>query len=363
MDNELCILSVIILLAFACLALACWLLVHSLSLLSGAALRRRECAVRRRALVLIGPMLLVLLTATTYAEEGMKPWFPCGVVFWGECDPAPSALDSAVHSTPQPGSAEQAVLSPDTLAKWGTPVLGPGGALSYQLPPKPLLELFRQPGDETARAYLTWLSEKTRAREEAFAAIKRVAPELGYAVGHEGQPLSGLPTPETLSSRVSPELLAGLMPPIPGTPTRAEPTAATAPPLPYRSVVPAVPPAQTQIPTRLPHVVPPGGHTRIFYFFSPRCPYCERQTPLLNELLRGRTDVVGIAMDTTEEELLAYIIRLRLTFPVVLDRDESTAFGVTGYPTVVALGPDGVARRLSGVASRDELQRLIEGGL
>ena len=68
-------------------------------------------------------------------------------------------------------------------------------------------------------------------------------------------------------------------------------------------------------------------------------------------------------MDTTEEELLAYIIRLRLTFPVVLDRDESTAFGVTGYPTVVALGPDGVARRLSGVASRDELQRLIEGGL
>jgi thiol-disulfide isomerase/thioredoxin len=99
----------------------------------------------------------------------------------------------------------------------------------------------------------------------------------------------------------------------------------------------------------------------VLYFFAPHCPYCAQETPLLNEVLRGRSDVVGIAMDTTREALLAYLRTARLSFPVTLDQGESQAFGVTGYPAVVVRDDSGAAHKLTGLATKDQLHQLLKG--
>jgi thiol-disulfide isomerase/thioredoxin len=99
----------------------------------------------------------------------------------------------------------------------------------------------------------------------------------------------------------------------------------------------------------------------VLYFFAPHCPYCAQETPLLNELLRGRIDVIGIAMDTTREALLAYLRTARLSFPVTLDQGESQAFGITGYPAVVVREETGAARKLTGLATREQLQHVLQG--
>jgi protein-disulfide isomerase len=121
------------------------------------------------------------------------------------------------------------------------------------------------------------------------------------------------------------------------------------------------PPSPTQVTAPTPQT--PGQQTHVFYFFSPRCPYCARQTPLLNTVVQGRHDVVGIAMDTTREELLAHIQHMHVRFPVTLDQGESQTFGVTGYPTVVVLDAAGRATRLQGLLTRGELERVLGGGV
>ncbi|NOT55731.1 MAG: hypothetical protein HOP18_14115, partial [Deltaproteobacteria bacterium] len=88
---------------------------------------------------------------------------------------------------------------------------------------------------------------------------------------------------------------------------------------------------------------------------------CAQETPLLNALLRGRTDVVGIAMDTTPEALMTYLRTTRFAFPVTLDRGESHAFGITGYPAVVVREDSGAARKLTGLATTDQLRQFLQG--
>jgi protein-disulfide isomerase len=307
------------------------------------------------------PLSLVLILASPVlgiAESGMTRWFSCGIGFWRPCVPAPEAeppVPLTESATPAPES-----IAPEALRNWGTPVIGPSGALSYQLPPRPLLDLFHDPTDAHARSYLTWLSEKSRHREAAFAAIKRMAATAGYSVGT-------MPT-GTVDSGVPAELLAGMMPrdTSPGLPTQSGAVTEPAVPLPQRLSQAAertqvVTPSAPRLPSSSGSQPVLGPQTRVLYFFAPHCPYCAQETPLLNELLRGRSDVVGIAMDTTREALLAYLRTARLTFPVTLDQGESQAFGITGYPAVVVRDETGAARKLTGLATTEQLQQVLKG--
>lgn len=292
---------------------------------------------------------LVLAQPVAAAERGIEPWFPCGILFWGECDPV-LALPTGRRQVEE----EQEGPSLEDLTKWGTPVVGPSGALSYQLPPKPILDLFVSPSDHTAQAYLAWQSEKAESREAAFAAIRRAAPGMGYTVGK--QPLSGSSDLSSLSA------LTGLDAP-----------GLTANGLPSQTQGVQTPTTQALVNSSLPSPVAltgkedatsrkPGSlsqQTRIFYFFSPGCPYCRQQTPVLNEMFRGRADVIGIAMDTTRQELVKYVEEMHITFPVTLDAGESHTFSITGYPMLIALKPNGQAVRLSGLVGKAEVLQFL----
>ncbi|HEX9841260.1 MAG TPA: TlpA disulfide reductase family protein [bacterium] len=241
--------------------------------------------------------------------------------------------------------------------------------------------LFRAPGDETARAYLQIWKDKAGRREEAFAAMRRVAAELGLEHGAGAfdasaralDPAQGLSSAEAASDSgagsLSPFRADAAPSPQPLDPWPTFTTVArthdrTTPPSRSEAASPATssaaPPPVLQTATTTQRL--PGQQTRIFYFFSPRCPSCAQQTPLLNAAARGRRDVVGIAMETTREEVRAHVGQMHIGFPVTLDQGESKAFGVTAYPTLVLLDAAGKATRLQGLVTRSELQRLLGGG-
>ena len=348
----------------------------------------RPMGSRRMRLRLLSSLLVLTLSVSGHAapadaaSESFHRWFRCGMRYWTPCQPAVRAPD--VPAGDPPPASQQSVestLSPAELALWGTPVVGPGGAMSYQLPPQPLLDLFRAPGDETARVYLQAWKDKAGRREEAFAAIRRVAPQLGFAHGPSAldDPTSAVPpawgvfSPELASSNAASSLLS-----FPGgavlsshdldtSPTdtaevtmrdrtaahaRSETTPPSAPSRRASSIVPAAMTTQSR----------PGQQTRVFYFFSPRCPSCAQQTPVLNTVTRGRQDVIGVAMDTDREELLAHVQQMHIGFPVTLDQGESKTFGVTAYPTLIVLDAAGKATRLQGLVARGALERLLGGG-
>ena len=311
---------------------------------------------------MIGTILMILLASSDYctAETGMTRWFSCGIGFWHPCVPTP---DSALPASPRTDDEQAAeTIAPEALRNWGTPVVGPTGAVSYQLPPRPLLDLFHEPTDVNARTYLTWLSEKTRHREAAFAAIKRMAAETGYSVGYmpTGNNGTGVSS-EMLASTLPVEMGTGLTPHAAALSEAADPLSQST--LHATAKTQAVNTLST-LPQHSPDVQPIiGPQTRVFYFFAPQCPHCAQETPLLNELVRGRTDVVGIAMDTTPEALVPYVQTMRFPFPVMLDRGESRGFGVTGYPTVVVRDDTGTARKLTGLATKAQLQQMLQGVL
>jgi hypothetical protein len=66
-------------------------------------------------------------------------------------------------------------------------------------------------------------------------------------------------------------------------------------------------------------------------------------------------------MDTTPEALVPYVQTMRFPFPVMLDRGESRGFGVAGYPTVVVRDDTGAARKLTGLATKEQLQQVLKG--
>ena len=311
----------------------------------------------------MGMSLVLLLSRPTegLADSGMARWFSCGIGFWRPCEPTPEPLQRVPPM--QSPTPETEPIAPEALRNWGTPVVGPSGALSYQLPPRPLLDLFQEPTDANARMYLTWLSKKTQHREAAFAAIRRMAVETGYSVGQ--RPMG------QVDGSVPAEILAGMNPTNLGSglPPQAEgwhaPAVASLQPPPQAventPVVTSFPPSPS-VPTRGSRPSPVlGSQMRVLYFFAPHCPYCAQETPLLNELLRGRTDVIGIAMDTTREALVAYLRTAHLSFPVTLDQGESQAFGITGYPAVVVREETGAARKLTGLATKEQLQLVLKG--
>jgi hypothetical protein len=309
----------------------------------------------------ISLLLICVSPAHAVAEAGMARWFSCGIGFWRPCVPAPEPpqqLPPARSPTP-----ETEPIAPEALRNWGTPVVGPSGALSYQLPPRPLLDLFQEPTDANARMYLTWLSEKTQHREAAFAAIKRMATETGYSVGQRPMGnVDGSVPPELLAGKIPADLGSDLPPQAEGWQAPAVASLQHPPQAVENTPVVTSSPPPLSVPTLGSRPSPVlGSQIRVLYFFAPHCPYCAKETPLLNELLRGRTDVVGIAMDTTREALLAYLRSARLTFPVTLDHGESRAFGITGYPAVVVREESGAARKLTGLATKEQLQQVLKG--
>lgn len=94
----------------------------------------------------------------------------------------------------------------------------------------------------------------------------------------------------------------------------------------------------------------------VLYFFASWCPYCQKQTPAIVEahkqLRKQEVIFLGVnVLDGEEEQVRAFAEAYGMTFPVILDAEDSIAdlYRVDGVPHTVLISPRGtVSREISG---------------
>lgn len=110
------------------------------------------------------------------------------------------------------------------------------------------------------------------------------------------------------------------------------------------------------------------GQVVLLDFFSPSCVGCVGATPKLNRLYErykaeGFTIVSMSQVEESEAELIAFVERRQVRYPVVVDvgGKVTDAYGIYATPTVVLLDADGEIRAVHrGNVTETRLQTEIE---
>jgi peroxiredoxin len=107
------------------------------------------------------------------------------------------------------------------------------------------------------------------------------------------------------------------------------------------------------------------GKVVLLNFWATWCPPCQREMPSLERLrtrMAGRPlEIVAISSAETPEEVKAYLSKMKLGFPVLLDTDSSNTrrWKVFALPTTFVLDAEGRVRQvLTGPAEWDEGEAL-----
>ena len=109
------------------------------------------------------------------------------------------------------------------------------------------------------------------------------------------------------------------------------------------------------------------GHPVVVAFFASWCHPCEEELPVLEQFARadtGRLQVVGVSFQDLNSDSVAFVKRLGITFPALLDDPDGpvgTRYGVRGLPQTVFVDARGVVRgRVYGQTSHKALAPAID---
>jgi len=100
-------------------------------------------------------------------------------------------------------------------------------------------------------------------------------------------------------------------------------------------------------------------------FFKITCPVCQMTLPFLERIHRGGTlPIYGISQDDAEDTG-GFLRQFGLTFPMLLDREESgypasNAYGISSVPTIFVVERGGKVSRAIEGWQKSEMERLGE---
>lgn len=123
-------------------------------------------------------------------------------------------------------------------------------------------------------------------------------------------------------------------------------------------------------------IVPGAGRAKMVVFLAHWCPHCNNEIPvILRWAATGgqpdNLDIVGVstAANAQRENYppSKWIVAKKWTWPVLvdsIDAEAAAAYGVTSFPTIVIVGPDGLVKaRSSGELAETELDGLVATAL
>ena len=109
------------------------------------------------------------------------------------------------------------------------------------------------------------------------------------------------------------------------------------------------------------------GHPVVIAFFASWCHPCEEELPVLEQFARDDADrlrVIGVSFQDLASDSVAFVDRLHVTFPALLDDPSGPVaqrYGVRGIPQTVFVDAHGIVRgRIYGETSRRALQPAID---
>jgi thiol-disulfide isomerase/thioredoxin len=105
-----------------------------------------------------------------------------------------------------------------------------------------------------------------------------------------------------------------------------------------------------------------AGEPLVINFFGSWCGPCNMEAPDLATFAQQTgAQVVGIAVNDTEADALAFMDEYGLSFPIVMDDNSLGAeYGITGVPTTIYLDAQGKeATRLVGASSLDQFNAAL----
>jgi cytochrome c biogenesis protein CcmG, thiol:disulfide interchange protein DsbE len=116
-------------------------------------------------------------------------------------------------------------------------------------------------------------------------------------------------------------------------------------------------------------VTAPGdfaGNTVVVHFWADWCPYCLEEMPVLDKLYQQYKKqglmVYAVNVGQGLDAARAYVSRMKITYPVLLDTDGKTAksYGVLGLPRTFFIDRKGnIKYKLLGEASGETLRKLV----
>jgi cytochrome c biogenesis protein CcmG/thiol:disulfide interchange protein DsbE len=109
------------------------------------------------------------------------------------------------------------------------------------------------------------------------------------------------------------------------------------------------------------------GHPVVVVFFASWCHPCEEELPVLEQFASeqgARLKVIGVNFRDLASDSAAFVRRLHVTFPALIDDPSSPVaqrYGVRGIPQTVFVDAHGIVRgRVYGETSRRALQPAID---
>jgi cytochrome c biogenesis protein CcmG, thiol:disulfide interchange protein DsbE len=122
--------------------------------------------------------------------------------------------------------------------------------------------------------------------------------------------------------------------------------------------------------------ITPGGTAKMVVFLAHWCPHCNDEIPVLQAWAAGGgvpadLDIIGVStsVDLHPDNYppSAWIAAKQWAWPVLADSaasDAAHAYGVSGFPTFVIVGADGIVKvRSSGEIPADQLDALVKQAL
>jgi peroxiredoxin len=112
------------------------------------------------------------------------------------------------------------------------------------------------------------------------------------------------------------------------------------------------------------------GKAVIIHFWADWCQYCVEEMPAIDGLYRQYRDkgltVYAVNVSQSADVAKAFVKRVRVTYPILLDPDGKTAkqYSVLGLPRTFFLDRKGrIKYKLLGEANAETLERLIKNTL